>query len=352
MITRRNLRFYIPLSIGVGTLLIAGLIGCSSPPRYPESDHYHQGKFSNPVPTKKMGFFGVVGHILFGRNGKWQNHLSVEETYKDPSPLKTGQLAVTFVGHATTLIQTKSTAILTDPVWSNRVGPFSWAGPMRSKPPGVPFENLPKIDLVVISHNHYDHLDLPTLKQLWERDHPHFVVPLGVADLLLREGIQSTQELDWWQSIRFSDELEIVLTRTQHNSGRGIFGRDESLWGGYFIRTDGRSVYFAGDTAYSDHFEETYRRLGQVDVALIPIGAYEPRETMSANHLNPAEAVKAFTELRAKLGIGIHYGMFQLTAEDFDAPPRDLAVALKNAGLSSDAFLAVKEGKTTFFPPK
>lgn len=335
----------------IGTLLTTLTVtGCASGNQYPLSDHYDGERFYNAVEVPDVSFWRLMKHIVTGRSTPWPDFVANDPDLKISHAPTADRVAVTFVNHATVLIQWNRLNILTDPVWSERVGPWNWAGPKRVREPGVPFESLPRIDLVVISHNHFDHLDLPTLRRLNSRDQPEIYVPLGDRALLESEGFSRVREMDWWNSAVISDQIELTFTPGRHNSGRGLFDTRASLWGGYMIRLGGRySVYFAGDTAYSDHFQSIHARLGPPDLALLPIGAYEPRATMRMYHLDPADAVRAQLDLRAPRAVGIHFGTFQLTNESIDQPLHDLTVALDAAGLPKESFIYLKEGRTAFF---
>ncbi len=336
------------MCLGMG-ISLSLLTGCTTQPRSSAvSDHYAGERFYNATPLPDVGLFKLLKHIITGRSTPWPDLVP-----NDPAPrldlrLPAEQVAVTFINHATVLIQWRNQNILTDPVWSTRVGPFSWAGPKRVRAPGVAFEDLPRIDAVLISHNHYDHLDLPTLRKLEARDQPRFYVPLGDAHLLESEDFQSVTELDWWDRVRVNAEVELIFTPAQHNSGRGIFDARRSLWGSFLIQLGGEHrIYFAGDTAYSDHFREIRRRLGAPDLALLPIGAYAPRQQMRPYHMDPADAVQAQSDLAAPLSVALHFGTFQLTNETYTQPLTDLTAALRNAGQPAESFVYLGEGRTT-----
>ena len=259
------------------------------------------------------------------------------------------EVAVTFVNHATFLIQMAGLNILTDPVWSNRIGSFGWLGSARVRKPGVAFDDLPRIDLILISHNHYDHLDLDTLKRLSQKFSPTVLVPIGDKDLVESAGFTDVRELDWWENIEIGQGLKITFTPTQHFSRRGLFDLQKSLWGSYLIQGGGQSVYFGGDTGYSIHFAEIKKRLGASDIALLGIGAYEPRWFMQPIHMNPAEAVKADIDLGAKQSIAMHFGTYQLSSESIDQPPADLKTALAKEGVPKDRFVVLTEGETRIY---
>ncbi len=263
--------------------------------------------------------------------------------------LARGSVAVTFVNHATFLLQTSGLNILTDPVWSDRASPSQWIGPKRVRKPGIPFDQLPRIDLILISHNHYDHLDVHTLKALNERFTPRVLAPLGNARLLQSTGFTNVAELDWWDSIQFAPEVTITFAPTQHFSGRTLWDRQQSLWGSYMIEARDRKIYFGADSGYSTHFSDIRERLGSPDVALLGIGAYEPRWFMKPMHMNPAEAVQAHEDLGSRQSIGMHFGTFQLSSEAIDQPPAELKLALAQEGIPEEKFVILEEGETSVY---
>ena len=261
--------------------------------------------------------------------------------------------SVTWIGHATVLIQMGGLNILTDPVFSQRVSPISWIGPKRMQPPGIELAELPHIDVVVISHNHYDHLDLASVQALSRQagGSPQFLVPLGLKAWFTTQNILSAIELDWWQSHSIGP-LEVVFTPTQHWSGRGIADRKQSLWGGFALFAPNAQVFFAGDTAYSKDFADIRSHFaprqtqGGFDVALIPIGAYEPVWFMGDQHVTPAQAVQIHFDLGAKRSMGIHWGTFELSDEALDEPPQALARARLAQNLDDSAFFVIALGET------
>ena len=253
-----------------------------------------------------------------------------------PRSVEGDALRVTFINHATVLLQHRGLNILTDPVWSGRASPFTWAGPRRHRAPGVRFEDLPRIHLVLLSHNHYDHLDLATLRRL---SASRFLVPLGVAKLLERERIGPVQELDWGESTKIAD-ASIHCVPAMHFSARGLFDRNRTLWCGFVIEA-ARMIYFAGDTGFGEHFAQIRERYGAPDLALLPIGAYEPRWFMSAVHMSPEDAVRAHRILGAKTSIAIHHATFQLTDEAIDTPKRRLIECAPG-----DSFLLLNNGES------
>ena len=267
---------------------------------------------------------------------------------------------VTWIGHASTMVQLGGLTLLTDPIFSERASPLSFAGPRRHAAPGLVPGALPHVDVVVISHNHYDHLDAASIDVLAAQPggSPRFVVPFGVAAWFAARGLRDVVELDWWQSTTLGD-TEIFLVPAQHWSGRGLGDRMKTLWGGYAVFAPGFQLFFAGDTAYSRDFTDIHARFASrhgdgrgFDVALIPVGAYEPRWFMRSQHVDPHEAVKIHVDVAAEASIGIHWGTFQLTDEALDEPPRALAAACRAAGLSDAAFTVMAIGETRRFPAR
>jgi len=268
--------------------------------------------------------------------------------------------SVTWIGHATTLVQAGGSNILTDPIFSERASPLLFLGPKRHVAPGIAIAELPHIDAVVISHNHYDHLDEASVRALAAQPggSPLFLVPVGLKPWLAGVGVDHAVELDWWQSARVG-AVEIVFTPAQHWSGRSLTDRMATLWGSYAIFAPGFQVWFAGDTAYSKDFADIHQRLAArhgegrgFDLALIPIGAYEPRWFMQSQHVDPAEAVQIHLDIVAERSIGIHWGTFELTDESLDEPPLALARAARQAGLADDAFTVLAVGATRRFAPR
>ena len=303
-------------------------------------------QFTNTTPTPHRGLWDVVKWQFAGGRSKWPAWLVDRVVSRLNEPLVDDEIRATFVGHATLLVQTAQSTFLTDPVWSSRCSPVTWAGPQRVHAPGIAFQELPKIDFVVISHNHYDHLDLPTLSKLEKRDQPEFFVPLGNREWMLNQGLSHVQELDWWGNVRASTGAEITLVPSQHFSGRGLWDRDKTLWGSFLIRIGKRQIFFGGDTGYSDHFKQIAEKLGPVDLSLLPIGAYAPQWFMKPVHMNPEEAVQAHLDLGSRQSIGIHFGTFQLTDEPREEPADRLRLALTKAGIPLDRFTAPQVGET------
>ena len=275
----------------------------------------------------------------------WPRDVAVVSSH--PAPLDDpAEIRLTFVGHSTFLIQSGAGNILTDPVFSERASPFTFMGPRRARVPGVKFDDLPEISMVLLSHNHYDHCDLPTLRALNTRFAPVFITTLGNAALLRRHGITRVEELDWWQDATTA-AVPVTATPAQHFSSRGPFERNRTLWAGFVLRLGERTVYFAGDSGYGPHFSAIRQRLGPFDLSLLPIGAYEPRWFMRDVHMNPAEAVQAHLDFESHRSIGMHFGTFQLTPEGIDEPLRALAEARTQAGVPDAEFCTLEFGEST-----
>jgi L-ascorbate metabolism protein UlaG (beta-lactamase superfamily) len=250
---------------------------------------------------------------------------------------------VTFIGHASFLVQIGAAGMLIDPVYAERASPIRFAGPRRVRRPGVPLDALPAIAIVLLSHNHYDHCDRATLRLLERRFHPRFVTPLGNGALLRSFGLRHIEELDWWDDAR-SIPLAVTLTPALHFSGRGLFDRNRALWGGFLISTGAGRILFAGDSAYGPHFRDIRARAGEIDLALLPIGAYEPRWFMQSIHMNPAEAVQAHLDLEARQSLGMHFGTFQLTPEAITDPLTALVAAREAQGVPPSRFRTLEVG--------
>ena len=250
-----------------------------------------------------------------------------------------------WIGHATYLINNGDINILTDPIFSKRASPLGFAGPKRMIPAVMSLSDLPKIDLVVVSHNHYDHLDIWSLKKL-NKLNPRtiFLVPIGDGKKLIRAGIKNVHEMNWWDEFSHS-ETTFNFTPVQHWSKRGLFDRNKSLWGGWFFQTKDLALYHAGDTGYSSDFKATYERLGAPDYSFIPIGAYDPRWFMKDSHVNPEEAIQIALDLKTPRSFGMHWGTFILTDEPVLEPPVRLKETLKEQNLATDFFISPKPGE-------
>jgi L-ascorbate metabolism protein UlaG (beta-lactamase superfamily) len=290
-------------------------------PLFPK--HFDGRRFYNPEGPQPRGFRDVLRWKLNSRGEPSPQFVADVRQSVPPRLAENGELLATLVNHSTVLLQRDGVNILTDPIFSERTSPLSWIGPRRRRAPGVRIEDLPEIQLVPISHNHYDHLDLPTLRRLASRGKSTFIAPLGVGELLRSEKIGPVCELDWGETQTFGSTT-ISCVPALHFSARGLFDRNKTLWCGYVIGGEGGNVYFAGDTAFGGHFEQIRERFGPPRLALLPIGAYEPRWFMSPIHMEPAESVKAHGILGASTSIAIHHGTFQLADDSIDTPRREM----------------------------
>jgi N-acyl-phosphatidylethanolamine-hydrolysing phospholipase D len=312
--------------------------------------HHTEDGFRNPFPTYEDRGFGdflqwVIVDRITGERPEKPDSYTFETVKNDGKALRENQnqFTVTWVGHSSLLIQMDGINILTDPIWSDRCSPVSWAGPRRHVAPGLAFEDLPEIDLVLISHNHYDHLDQDTIERLGNK--PLYLVPLGIGAFLESLDISHYEEHDWWDEVTVNG-IRVVCTPAQHFSNRSMFDRNKTLWSGWFLQGQSENFYFAGDTGYFPGFAEIRERFGPVNYAALPIGAYLPRWFMSPVHVNPEEAVQAFIDLQAETFIPIHWGTFELADEPLNQPPVDLAIAIEKAGLDPDRFWLMKHGET------
>ncbi|TGE21038.1 MBL fold metallo-hydrolase [Hymenobacter metallicola] len=337
-------------TLSVLALLAAGgfIIGCSiSAPRYagPRSDHFDGKQFQNAGGVHAQeGLRPMLRWMLHREKGPFPEQPAAPYGPKPPARVSGGQLRVTFVNHGTFLLQVDGLNILTDPIWSERTSPYQWIGPKRLRPPGLRFEDLPKIDVVLISHNHYDHLDVGTLRRLVARDQPRIFAGLGVAQFLTEEKIPNATDLEWWQQVPLSAQVKLNCVPAQHFSGRGLRDRDATLWAGYVLQTSAGNLYYAGDTGYGQFFAEIGRRFAPMRLAILPIGAYRPQWFMAPIHISPAEAVQAHLDVQARQSVATHFGTFQLADDGLTEPVTDLRRALQEKSVPDSTFLVLKEG--------
>lgn len=317
----------------------------------PKSDHFDGEVFFNPDKPQETGFTDLLRWQLTAERGTWLRERTDSATTTPEAQLEAGKSRVTFINHATTLIQTAGLNILTDPVWADYVGVFDRIGPKRVRPAGVKEKDLPQIDVILLSHNHYDHLDITTMKRLADRFKPTIFVPLGIKAYLQQEGITTTIiELDWWQAHTYSREgtnVEITCVPAQHFSGRGVSDRNKTLWCGYVVKNaqTADEIYFAGDSGYGSHFKKIGAAFPNIKLALIPIGAFRPRWFMSPVHIAPDEAVKVHLDVQARQSIGIHFGTFPLADDGEQEPIQELQKSLTQANISPSAFRALDFGE-------
>ncbi len=368
-----------PGRTAVVTLLAALLAGCAGPPAStpgPDKPHHTAEGFRN--------LSGVTVNKPLGDLVRWNWEAwraGLPRPPQAPTPVVAPELArlkayasamrhvgtasaaplpsVTWIGHATALVQSGGLNVLTDPIFSERASPVQFLGPRRAQPPGIALDDLPAIDAVVISHNHYDHLDRASVMRLDARSGGRtlFLVPLGNKAWMAQQGIRNVVELDWWQT-HVHRGVEFQLVPVQHWSARSLNDRNRTLWGGWVVHAPDLHWYFSGDTGYGAHFALTRERLQArrpgrpLDLALLAVGAYEPRWFMAPQHIDPAEAVQAHRDLGARRSLGVHWGTFALTDESLDQPPRDLALARQAAGLPEDDFFLLAIGQTRWLAPR
>jgi L-ascorbate metabolism protein UlaG (beta-lactamase superfamily) len=347
---RRRLGVGLAALVTLGAAAFGGVSCAMSAPRYvgPVSDHFDGETFHNDPDIPDKGLLDILAWQTQRKRGKWPAWVPNRVYPKPRARVGPGELEVWFVNHATTLVQLDGLNVLTDPIYSDRASPVSWAGPGRARAPGIAFDDLPPIDAVVISHNHYDHLDVATLRRLAERHHPQIYVGLGNELLLAREGVDGAVPLDWHEA----RELRGVTVRavpSQHWSARWIGDQRVVLWAAWLLESpSGGRVYFAGDTGYGPHFAKTRARYGDVRLALLPIGAYEPRWFMKHHHMSPDDALVAHADLGARTSVAIHFGTFALADDGYDEAPTRAAELAKAAGAR---FLVLDQGEGVVVPP-
>jgi L-ascorbate metabolism protein UlaG (beta-lactamase superfamily) len=358
----------------LGTVLLFALVALSFAPtlvppflvrvyyRGPASDHYDGQRFFNPGSTDppRLDPRRFLNRWMGSERAAWPDHVAVRQT-RPPRRVEGAEMQVTWIGHATVLVQTQGLNILTDPIWSDRASPFSVVGPSRVRQPGVRFEDLPRIDLVLVSHNHYDHMDLPTLRRLWERDRPLIVTSLGNDAILSGEGIEAATR-DWGGRVpvrparRLADgslegPVEVLVERNHHWGSRWGADRNRALWSAFTVVTPDGNIFFAGDTGFGDGaWVRAAAAHGPFRLAILPIGAYLPRDVMQNSHIGPAEALRIFEALNPTRALAIHWGTFQLAFEAIDDPPRSLAALARAAGVAPGRFLATEVGQTFSVP--
>ena len=332
------------IAITVALIIALGWLASTPPYRGPVSDHFDGRRFRNARATPHNDFREAAKWAANRQRGYWKPRRHEPPGPPPPTRVEGDRLRVTFVNHTTVLLQTHGVNILTDPIWSERCGPVSWFGPRRFRPPGIRFEDLPPIDIVLLSHNHYDHCDLPTLKRLARTHQPKLVVPLGNRVFLERRGVPVVQELDWWDATRIG-ELTITAIPVRHFSGRGLFDRDRSLWCGYGIETPSGSICFAADTGYGEQFTEIRGRFGTPRLALLPIGAFRPEWFMSRVHMSPEQALHAHFDLGAQTSVATHFGTFQLADDGETEPVERIAAALREVPDTRFWVLGFGEGR-------
>lgn len=338
---------YILLSAALVFICLVLIFGFFlSGPSYkgPKSDHFNGKKFTNPNGLEAKGFKDV---FRFMRERKMEHYKFNYETFVRsealPERLDVSKVKITFVNHSTFLIQYAGLNILTDPIWSFRCSPFQFAGPHRMRPPGVNFKDLPKIDLVLLSHNHYDHFDSKTVKDLIKDHQPEFVVPLGMKKSVEKLGSKRVREIDWHQTVE-QEKLKITATPANHFTSRGIFDRDKTLWCGYMLQFGNHKLYFVGDTGYGPNFKEIGNKYGPIDISLIPIGAYKPEWFMGPIHISPTQALDVHNDIQSIQSIAMHFGTFPLADDGQGTAEKELAIAMKEVNFDPSTFIVPDEG--------
>ncbi|MEW5250301.1 MBL fold metallo-hydrolase [Microbulbifer sp. 2201CG32-9] len=308
------------------------------------SPNFQGGAFKNTNPIEMHSFWKIAWTALTTDidRAAWPKWVDTKADNAPRALVRDGDIRITFINHATFLIQAGGFNILTDPVFSQRTSPVSFAGPKRVHKPGIEMDELPSVDVIIISHDHYDHLDLGSVNQLMKRDNPRVYLGLGVGRRLAASG--NVVEMDWWESAQVAENFELWFLDVQHFSGRSLTDRNSTLWGGFLLQLGGKKIYFGGDSGYADHYKRTYERFGPVDIAFLPIGAYAPRSMFKPVHLDPFEAVQAHIDLQADLSIGMHYGTFQISAESRSEPIELLEQAKRQANVDSSAFITLEVG--------
>ncbi len=332
-------------AVGLGGVTARAAIG-----RYydgPVSDHFDGVRFVDPGGVAPKGFGDLARWLTAGGRAEWPAWAPSPHADRPPARVDGVAWRISFVGHASLLIQTAGKNILLDPVWSERVSPVSFAGPRRVNDPGIAFEHLPPIDAVLVSHCHYDHLDLATLSRLAAAHRPRVITPLG-NDTIIRghDAAIGAEAFDWGDRVELGG-VAVTLAPMRHWSARQLFDRNKALWAAFIIETPAGRIYHVGDSGYGDgsHFRAAAARHGPFHLAILPIGAYEPRWFMADQHMNPEEAVRAFADCGAELALAHHHGTFQLTNEAMDAPVEALAAARQAAGLTPERFRVLKPGE-------
>ena len=319
----------------------------------PVSDHFDGEHFFNPGASQARGLGAVLRWQLARDRARWPAHIPNPPFLPPGDTVPLGHVSLTFIGHSTFLICLPGphgvTSILTDPISSERCFPVQWMGPRRVRAPGLALEALPPIDAVLVSHNHYDHMDLPSLRALHRRFRPLVLTTLGNARPLRDAGVPNAVELDWWGSAA-AGPVQVTATPARHFAARGVHDRNKILWAGFMLESDGRKLLFAGDSGAGPHWSAIRGRLGPPGVALLPVGAYLPRSVMQPVHMDPAEAVQARADLGARHAIGMHFGTFQLTDEAVDAPLQALEQARAATGLQVKDFDVLGFGETRELP--
>jgi L-ascorbate metabolism protein UlaG (beta-lactamase superfamily) len=319
----------------------------------PLSDHFDGKRFHNAVRFRDAMIDDGLRETskILSRESRGGAKWVTAPTDTPPPRVGGGQLRVTFVNHATFLLQMDSLNILTDPIWSDRASPFPWAGPKRRSPPGIRFEDLPPIDVVLISHNHYDHMDLRALRRLAATFHPRIITGLGNAVYLENHGVPGAQDIDWWQTVSLGRGVRLTGVPAQHWSARWINDKWRTLWLGFVIQSESGPVYFAGDTGFGEFLQTIRDRFAPFRLALLPISPARPREIMAPRHMSAGDAVRAYKLLNVSTAIGMHFGTFRQGGDTEQDPADSLALATREAWPCTIRFWALYNGAARQIPP-
>lgn len=315
----------------------------------PVSDHFDGTLFFNPDGTGPKNAWELLKWQVWEERARWPDSFPSPHAFDVP-PQRIGrdEARVSYVGHASFLIQIAGRNLLLDPVWSKRASPLKAVGPKRVNPPGIAFETLPPIDFVLVTHNHYDHMDTGLIGRIWQRDRAPVITPLG-NDTILRGDVPEidARAFDWHSAVDLGEGIKVHFEPTVHWSARGLGDRRHALWASFVIESPKHKIYCVGDSAFSDGtvFRGVAQRHPGIDLALLPIGAYEPRWFMHTSHMNPEESVKALEICGAKAAVGHHWGTFQLTNEAVEMPREALAAARAARGIADERFLALRPGQ-------
>jgi len=336
-------------AVGASAALALGCLACmviaGEQTGTPISDHFNGKTYFNPGEEKKQGFKEFLTWVRNRQRGPWEKWVDIIPGPPPADCVEGDELHVTYINHSTFLIQLKGINMLIDPIWSKRCSPVSFAGPKRIHAAGIRFEDLPHIDVILITHNHYDHMDIPTLKRLQKKFAPRIYVPLGNSRILKRHGMNDVVEMDWWQELPLNGCLTLVCVPARHFSSRGMWDQGKALWSGFVIEGGPGAVYAAGDTGFGPHFEQIAKRFPNINVAMLPIGAFLPEWFMAPHHLSPRDALQAHAILNARTSIAHHFGTFPLGDDGQHEPEEALADALQSAEMGTTRFLLPHPGE-------
>jgi len=337
---------FIVLFVGIAALVHSG---CTKYHTGPLSDHFDGRKFFNPGKPMSKTFADFVRWRMTAEHRFWPEFSELPVYDRPPERVYGTALRVSLVGHVTVLIQTQGLNILTDPVWAERASPVQWAGPRRVHPPGIAFDSLPPIDVVLLSHNHYDHLDLTTIARLWARHRPRFIMPLGNEAIIAgHDPSIVTEAYDWGDTVQLTPEVAVHLDPMHHWSARGVFDRNKALWAAFTIEGPGGNIYFVGDSGYGggDYFRAARDKYGSFRLAILPIGDYDPRWFMAYGHMNPEESLLAFADLGGPLVLPVHYNTFPLADTGYGEPLVALNRALAGREDARGRFVTLAAGES------